>query len=181
MIDAIHQTQGRAIEGEDVLQGRNDILTVQRIAGTRDHRAPNIWIDHVVEVQGVAEHRVDHYANIHIHEIEADLTVFGDGSQTRSFCFISDMVEGICRVLKCSDPGPINLGNPDEITMADLAREIISLTASSSGVAYAPLPVDDPKRRRPDLTRAGEILGWKPSVGREEGLRAAIEHLRGEA
>ncbi len=108
-----------------------------------------------------------------------DLTVFGDGLQTRSFCYISDLVEGIRRMLECDDPGPINLGNPDEITLVDIAHEIISMTASTSGVTYAPLPTDDPQCRRPDLTRAGEALGWEPCVGREEGLRATIEHLRG--
>ncbi len=107
-----------------------------------------------------------------------DLTVFGDGSQTRSFCFITDMVEGIRRMLECDDPGPINLGNPDEITLVDLAREIISMTASASGITYAPLPTDDPQRRRPDLTRAMEILGWRPRVSREEGLKLTIDHFR---
>lgn len=107
-----------------------------------------------------------------------DLTVFGDGSQTRSFCFITDMVEGIRRMLECDDPGPINLGNPDEITLVDLAREIISMTASASGITYAPLPTDDPQCRRPDLTRAMEILGWRPRVSREKGLKLTIDHFR---
>ncbi len=108
-----------------------------------------------------------------------DLTVFGDGSQTRSFCFISDMVEGIRRMLECDDPGPVNLGNADEITLVDLAREIIAMTESTSGVTYSPLPVDDPRCRRPDLTRAEEVLGWGPLVGREEGLKATIDHFYG--
>jgi dTDP-glucose 4,6-dehydratase len=107
-----------------------------------------------------------------------DLTVFGDGSQTRSFCFVSDMVEGISRMLESKHEGPVNLGNPSEITVLQLAEEIIELTGAKSGIVYEPLPEDDPELRRPDLSRAREVLGWEPTVGREEGLKLTIEYFK---
>ena len=99
-----------------------------------------------------------------------DLTVFGDGSQTRSFCYVDDLVEGIYRLLLSDEVRPVNVGNPDEITIADFAEEIIALTGTDQKVIYKPLPTDDPKQRRPDISRAREILGWEPKVGRAEGL-----------
>jgi dTDP-glucose 4,6-dehydratase len=110
-----------------------------------------------------------------------DLTVFGDGSQTRSFCFVSDMVEGLCRMLDGNDEGPVNLGNPAEITVLQLAEEIIALTGSTSGITHKPLPDDDPELRRPDLTRAKKSLGWEPTVDREEGLKLTIDFFRNTA
>ncbi len=107
-----------------------------------------------------------------------DLTVFGDGSQTRSFCFVTDMVEGLCRMLEGNDEGPLNLGNPAEITVLQLAQEIIALTGSRSGITHKPLPDDDPELRRPDLTRAKKSLGWEPVVGREEGLKRTVNYFR---
>ena len=91
-----------------------------------------------------------------------DLTVFGDGSQTRSFCYVDDLIEGIYRLLFSEEVRPVNVGNPDEISIADFAEEIIALTGTDQKVIYKPLPVDDPKQRRPDISRAREALGWEP-------------------
>ena len=99
-----------------------------------------------------------------------DLTVFGDGSQTRSFCYVDDLVEGIYRLLHSDYPHPVNIGNPDEITIAQFAEEIIKLTGTSQKVIYKPLPTDDPTQRQPSITKAREILGWEPKVSRAEGL-----------
>lgn len=106
------------------------------------------------------------------------VTVFGDGRQTRSICYVDDLIEGILRLLLSSETDPVNIGNPDELTMETLAREIIHLTGSSSTVAYRDLPADDPKIRQPDITRAREILGWSPAVGRSDGLRRTIAYFR---
>src|SRR6202008_2188054 len=107
-----------------------------------------------------------------------DLTVFGDGSQTRSFCFVDDLVEGIYRLLLSDYHLPVNIGNPSEITLKQFAEEVISLTGTKQKIVSKPLPVDDPKQRRPDITRAKEILGWEPKVERKEGLRITYEYFR---
>jgi dTDP-glucose 4,6-dehydratase len=107
------------------------------------------------------------------------LTVYGDGSQTRSFCYVSDLVEGIYRLLKSDFHEPVNIGNPDEVTIREFAEEINKLTGGNSPIEYRPLPQDDPKVRKPDITRARELLGWEPKVGRAEGLRLTMEHFRG--
>jgi dTDP-glucose 4,6-dehydratase len=107
-----------------------------------------------------------------------DLTVFGDGSQTRSFCYVDDQVEGIFRLLMSDYPYPVNIGNPDEITIAQFAEEIISLTGTSQKVIYKPLPKDDPMQRKPDITKAREILGWEPKVGRNEGLKITYDYFK---
>jgi dTDP-glucose 4,6-dehydratase len=107
-----------------------------------------------------------------------DLTVFGDGSQTRSFCYVDDLVEGIYRLLKSDYVQPVNVGNPDEITIAQFAEEIIKLTGTTQKVIYKPLPTDDPKQRQPDITRARSILGWEPKVHRSEGLRITYDYFR---
>ncbi|NCB38474.1 MAG: SDR family oxidoreductase [Erysipelotrichia bacterium] len=104
-----------------------------------------------------------------------DLSVYGDGSQTRSFCYVSDLVRGIMKVMEQPDQNPINLGNPAEITIKQFAEKIIELTSSKAKLIYGPLPQDDPKRRQPDITRAKELLGWEPEVSLEEGLRKTIE------
>ena len=104
-----------------------------------------------------------------------DLTVFGDGSQTRSFCFVDDLVEGIYRLLHSDYPHPVNIGNPSEITIRDFAEEIIKLTGTTQKVIYKDLPKDDPTQRRPDISKAKEILGWEPKVSREEGLKITYE------
>lgn len=106
------------------------------------------------------------------------LTVFGDGSQTRSVCYVSDLVDGIVRLLRSDITDPVNIGNADEITMADLAREIIDITGTSSNITYLPLPADDPKVRRPDNTIARTQLGWSPVVNRQEGLRRTIAYFQ---
>jgi len=107
-----------------------------------------------------------------------DLTVFGDGSQTRSFCYISDLVEGIYRLLMSDCDQPVNLGNPAEMTILEFAQKIIRMTGSKSGITYKDLPVDDPQQRQPDITRAKQVLGWEPEVDIEQGLRLTIEHFR---
>ena len=107
-----------------------------------------------------------------------DLTVFGDGSQTRSFCYVDDLVEGIVRLLHSDYVYPVNVGNPDEITISDFAEEIIKLTGTTQKVIYKELPVDDPKQRQPDITRAKELLGWEPKVGRAEGLKITYEYFK---
>ena len=107
-----------------------------------------------------------------------DLTVFGDGSQTRSFCYVDDLVEGIYRLLLSDYANPVNIGNPGEITIGEFAEEIIKLTGTTQKVIYKPLPTDDPKQRQPDITRAKAILGWEPKVAREEGLRITYDYFR---
>lgn len=107
-----------------------------------------------------------------------DLTVFGDGSQTRSFCYVDDLIEGIYRLLMSDYAYPVNVGNPDEITIGEFAEEIIKLTGTSQKVIYKPLPQDDPKQRQPDITRARTILGWEPKVSRAEGLKITYEYFQ---
>lgn len=107
-----------------------------------------------------------------------DLTAFGDGSQTRSFCYVDDLVEGIYRLLLSDYAQPVNIGNPDEITINEFAEEIIKLTGSKSKVIYTPLPKDDPKQRKPDITRAREVLGWEPKYTRSAGLKPTLEYFQ---
>ena len=109
-----------------------------------------------------------------------DVTVYGDGKQTRSFCFVSDLVEGIVRLLGSDYDGPVNLGNPREMTVLEFAETIIRLTDSKSRIVHRPLPVDDPKVRQPDIRLARKLLGWEPKMDVEEGLRATIEYFRGK-
>lgn len=107
-----------------------------------------------------------------------DLTIFGDGSQTRSFCYVADLVEGIYRLLLSDYPLPVNIGNPSEITIKEFAEEIIKLTGTNQKVIYKELPQDDPKQRQPDITKAQEILGWNPQVLREEGLKITYDYFK---
>ena len=107
-----------------------------------------------------------------------DLTVFGDGSQTRSFCYVDDLVEGIYRLLFSDYAQPVNIGNPDEITIKDFGEEIIKLTGTKQKMVYHDLPTDDPKQRRPDITKARKILNWEPLIGREEGLKITYEYFK---
>ena len=107
-----------------------------------------------------------------------DLTVFGDGSQTRSFCYVDDLVEGIYRLLMSDYAQPVKVGNPDEITILDFAKEIIKLTGTDQKIVYNPLPTDDPKQRRPDITLAQSILGWEPKVHRSEGLKITYDYFK---
>ncbi|HYE95874.1 MAG TPA: UDP-glucuronic acid decarboxylase family protein [Rubricoccaceae bacterium] len=106
------------------------------------------------------------------------ITVFGDGSQTRSFQYVDDLVEGVYRLLLSGVAEPVNVGNPDEITIAAFAEEVRALTGTASPVVYEPLPADDPKIRQPDITRAREVLGWEPRVGRAEGLRRTLDYFK---
>ncbi|MDA8715309.1 SDR family oxidoreductase [Flavobacteriales bacterium] len=107
-----------------------------------------------------------------------DLTIFGDGSQTRSFCFVDDLVEGIYRLLLSDCPEPVNVGNPDEISIGDFAEEIIKLTGTNQKVIYKDLPVNDPKQRQPDISKAIKLLGWTPKIDRAEGLRITYDYFR---
>lgn len=107
-----------------------------------------------------------------------DITVFGDGSQTRSFCYVDDLVEGIYRLLMSDYAHPVNVGNPDEISILDFANEIIALTGTNQKVVFKDLPKDDPKQRKPDITRAREILNWEPTVSRAEGLKLTYEYFK---
>ncbi len=109
------------------------------------------------------------------------ITLYGDGRQTRSFCFVSDLVEGMLAMMaQDSEPGPINLGNPAEMTIRELAEAVVELTGSRSEIVHAPLPSDDPVRRQPDITRAREVLGWEPKVALREGLARTVEYFRAE-
>jgi dTDP-glucose 4,6-dehydratase len=107
-----------------------------------------------------------------------DITVFGDGSQTRSFCYVDDQVEGIFRLLMSDYTMPINIGNPDEITIKEFAEEIIKLTGTNQKIVYKELPTDDPKQRQPDITKAKKILGWEPKVSRSEGLKITYDYFK---
>ena len=109
-----------------------------------------------------------------------DITVFGDGSQTRSFCYVDDLVNGILKLLLSNETLPVNIGNPNEITIEDFAKEVIRLTNSKSKIVYKELPIDDPKVRQPDISKAKSILGWEPKVSREEGLRITLEYFKKE-
>jgi len=107
-----------------------------------------------------------------------DVTIFGDGTQTRSFTYVSDLVDGVVRLMEADTNDPVNIGNPHEVTIEEIARTIIRLVGSSSKLVYRPLPVDDPKQRRPDITRARTLLGWEPKVGLEEGLLKTVDYFK---
>ena len=109
-----------------------------------------------------------------------DLTVYGDGSQTRSFCYVDDLVEALVRMMDndAGDPGPVNLGNPRESTILEIAETVLRLTGSASRIVFRPLPVDDPRQRQPDIARARELLGWEPRTVLEDGLRKTIDYFR---
>jgi len=107
-----------------------------------------------------------------------DMTVFGDGSQTRSFCYVDDLIEGIYRLLLSDYDMPVNIGNPNEISLKDFAEEILALTGNKVKIVYKPLPIDDPKQRRPDITKAQSILGWEPKVDRKDGLKITYDYFK---
>jgi dTDP-glucose 4,6-dehydratase len=107
-----------------------------------------------------------------------DLTVFGDGSQTRSFCYVDDLIDGIYKLLLSDYIMPVNIGNPDEISLKEFAEEILALTGNKVKIIYKPLPVDDPKQRQPDITKAKTILGWEPKVKRKEGLKITYDYFK---
>jgi len=110
------------------------------------------------------------------------ITVYGEGSQTRSFCYVDDLIDGLVRLMNAPDDftGPVNLGNPQEFTILELARKVIELTNSKSEIAFKPLPIDDPTQRQPDIGLAKNRLGWEPAVPLEAGLRRTIDYFRGE-
>jgi dTDP-glucose 4,6-dehydratase len=107
-----------------------------------------------------------------------DLTIYGDGGQTRSFCYVSDEIDGIVRLAKSSEHEPVNIGNPTEFTILECAQRVLAVTGSKSGLRYEGLPVDDPKQRRPDISKAKRLLGWEPKVDLESGLRKSLEYFR---
>lgn len=107
-----------------------------------------------------------------------DVTIFGNGAQTRSFCFVTDLVDGILRLAASKENDPVNIGNPHEMSIEDMAKTIIRMTGSKSRIVYKPLPTDDPKVRKPDITRARTLLGWEPKVGLEEGLTSTIAYFK---
>lgn len=107
-----------------------------------------------------------------------DITVFGDGSQTRSFCYVADLVDGIYKLLQSDYHLPVNIGNPVEITLNDFAREVVALTGTTSKIVYKPLPQDDPRQRKPDITKARTLLGWEPRVSRSEGLKITLDYFK---
>ncbi|MFZ5949003.1 MAG: UDP-glucuronic acid decarboxylase family protein [Stygiobacter sp.] len=109
-----------------------------------------------------------------------DVTVYGDGSQTRSFCFVDDLIDGIFKLLMSDEVYPVNIGNPEEISLKEFAEEVINLCNSNSKIVYQDLPIDDPKVRQPDITRAKNILGWQPKVSRQEGLKITLEYFKKE-
>ncbi len=110
-----------------------------------------------------------------------DITVYGDGTQTRSFCYVDDMIDGFVKMMNADDDvtGPVNLGNPSEIRVLDLAEKVLEITGSKSRIVFAPLPADDPRKRRPDITAAKEKLGWEPKVGLDDGLKRTIAYFEG--
>jgi dTDP-glucose 4,6-dehydratase len=110
-----------------------------------------------------------------------DLTIFGDGSQTRSFCYVSDLIDGILRLSKSGEHLPVNIGNPDEWTILECAHEVLSVTGSKSNISNQPLPIDDPARRKPDITRANHLLGWSPKVSLREGLKLSLSYFQQKA
>lgn len=107
-----------------------------------------------------------------------DLTVYGDGSQTRSFCYVSDEIEGLLRLAKSSEHLPVNIGNPTEFTILECAKRVLAVTESKSKIRYEPLPQDDPKQRRPDITKARTLLGWEPKIDLETGLRLSLDYFQ---
>jgi len=106
------------------------------------------------------------------------MTIFGDGSQTRSFCYVADLVDGLYRLMLSEERYPVNLGNPDEMTIGEFAERIRFLAGSASPIVYRPLPEDDPKRRRPDISKARRLLGWEPACALEDGLRLTLDSFR---
>jgi len=110
--------------------------------------------------------------------LEEDLTVYGDGSQTRSFCYVRDEIEGILRLARSEEHSPVNIGNPNEFTILECARRVLAVTGSRSRLLFAPLPQDDPRQRRPDISRARTLLGWEPQIDLETGLRLSLDYFR---
>jgi UDP-glucuronate decarboxylase len=151
--------------------------------GYRDHHGVNVAIARIFNTYGPRmlpeDGRV--VSNFVCQALRGeDLTVYGDGAQTRSFCYVTDLVDGLVRLMESGESDPINLGNPREVEVSALAEMILSMIPESrSSIVYKPLPADDPVRRRPDITRAGRLLDWRPTVPLEEGLHSTISYFRG--
>ena len=148
----------------------------------RQHRVP-IKVARIFNTYGPRMHPGDGrvISNFIVQALTGqDITVYGDGSQSRSFCYVDDLIEGLIRLMATAPEitGPVNLGNPKEFTILELARKIIDMTGSKSRIIYKPLPTDDPKVRQPDITRARTLLGWEPKVSLEQGLGRTIEYFR---
>jgi dTDP-glucose 4,6-dehydratase len=110
--------------------------------------------------------------------LDEDLTIYGDGSQTRSFCYVSDLIAGILLLSRSNEHLPVNIGNPVEWTIKDCAREVLAVTGSRSNIRYEPLPIDDPMQRCPDITKARTLLGWEPKIGLRQGLKLSLDYFR---
>ena len=110
--------------------------------------------------------------------LREDLTVYGEGNQTRSFCYVSDEIDGFMRLSRSSEPGPVNIGNPVEFTILECAQKVLAVTGSKSKIRHEPLPQDDPKQRQPDITKARTLLGWEPKIDLETGLRLSLDYFR---
>lgn len=110
--------------------------------------------------------------------MEEDITIYGDGTQTRSFCFVDDLIDGINRLLYSGEVEPVNLGNPEEISILDFAKEILNLTGSKSRIVFLSLPQNDPKVRQPDIAKAKNVLGWEPKVNRQKGLKKTLQYFQ---
>jgi dTDP-glucose 4,6-dehydratase len=106
-----------------------------------------------------------------------DLTIFGNGKQTRSFCYVDDLIDGICKLLFSNITDPVNIGNPNEITMLDFAKEIVELTGTKQKLIFKPLPINDPLQRQPDISKAKKLLNWEPKISRSEGLKITYEYF----
>jgi UDP-glucuronate decarboxylase len=148
----------------------------------RQHRLP-IKVARIFNTYGPRMHPNDGrvVSNFIVQALTGgDITIYGDGSQTRSFCYCDDLIDGLVRLMATADEitGPINLGNPSEITIGDLAKKIVELTGSRSKIVSRPLPVDDPRQRRPDIAKAESLLGWQPRVGLVDGLKETIDYFR---
>ena len=148
----------------------------------RQHRLP-IKVARIFNTYGPRMHPADGrvVSNFIFQALRGEpITIYGDGGQTRSFCYVDDLIEGLMALMQSPEEvtGPINLGNPVEFTIADLAKQVIELTGSKSELVYVELPPDDPRQRKPDITRAGELLGWQPRTSLDEGLRNTIAYFR---
>jgi UDP-glucuronate decarboxylase len=148
----------------------------------RQHRLP-IKVARIFNTYGPRMHPADGrvVSNFILQALRGEpITIYGDGGQTRSFCYVDDLIEGLMLLMQSPDEvtGPINLGNPVEFTIADLARQVVDLTGSKSELVHAELPPDDPRQRKPDITKAGKLIGWQPRTSLDEGMRSTIAYFR---
>jgi dTDP-glucose 4,6-dehydratase len=147
-------------------------------------RGVNTHLARIFNTYGPRLHPVDGrvISNFMMQALRGEpLTIYGDGSQTRSFCYVDDLIEGIVRLGQSDEHMPVNLGNPNEFTILECAREVLAVTGSKSELRFEPLPEDDPTRRRPDITKARKLLGWEPKVELREGLERSLEFFKAKA